>query len=80
MALKVQVTRPRAARVQITPAEQLQVDVARFKMEPVNLEDLKNVDKTTNGLDTGQVVVYDEVTKKWVTQQPEASDLDGGFY
>jgi len=81
MALRVQATTPPSARVVISPAAKINVDIGRFTMEPINLEDLKNVDHTTNGLETGQAVIYDEVTQTWITSPlADEHNPDGGTY
>jgi hypothetical protein len=48
------------------------------------IEQLANVDTTTNWLEDGYTIVYDEDTGKWVSQQLSAAvqvdNLDGGTY
>tara|TARA_R110001632_G_scaffold16686_1_gene53493 strand:+ start:365 stop:637 length:273 start_codon:yes stop_codon:yes gene_type:complete len=47
------------------------------------VEQLANIDTTTNGLEDGYTLVYDEPTGQWVTQLAEAvtvDNLDGGSY
>ena len=54
------------------------------RVTSANVEQLNNVDTTTNGLEDGFTIVYDVETGKWVTQAISAvadiSSLDGGTY
>lgn len=54
------------------------------KVTSAKIEQLANVDTTTNGLEDGYTIVYDEDTGKWVSQQLSAAvqldNLDGGTY
>jgi hypothetical protein len=80
MALKVQVTTPQSTRVRITPVAPINVDIARFRMEPIKLEELLNVD-SLDGLDTGDMVIYNEATQTWdVVPESDQHNPDGGIY
>lgn len=54
------------------------------KVTSANVEQLNNVDTTTNGLEDGFTIVYDVETGKWVTRAISAvadiTSLDGGTY
>lgn len=57
---------------------------ASQKVTSAKVEQLANVDITTNGLEDGYTIVYDEDTGKWVSQAISTSvqldTLDGGTY
>jgi len=54
------------------------------KVTSAKIEQLANVDTTTNGLEDGYTIVYDEATGKWVSQElsstVQLASLDGGTY
>jgi len=46
-----------------------------------NLEELANVNTTTQGLQTGSVLVYNQTTGQWITTiKLEQQDITGGQY
>ena len=80
MTLKVQVTTPQSARIKITPAPIIAVDVSQYTMRDLKLEELSNVD-IADGLDTNDIVIYDETSKTWiVSPNSEEHNPDGGEY
>lgn len=54
------------------------------KVTSAKVEQLANVDTTTNGLEDGYTIVYDEATGQWVSQElsstVQLASLDGGTY
>jgi hypothetical protein len=54
------------------------------RVTSAKIEQLANIDTTTNGLENGYTLVYDEDTGKWVAQELSSSisleTLDGGTY
>lgn len=71
MALKVQITAPPAINTKIQ------------KLVIPKLEELNNIDTTTNGLNDGYLLTYNDATNQWVATAPAPagpSDIDGGTY
>ena len=60
------------------------VTTSSKKVTNAKLDQLANIDTTTNGLEDGYTLVYDEDTGKWVAQELSSSisleTLDGGTY
>jgi len=47
----------------------------------VTASELTDVDVTTNGLQTGSLLIYNSSTSKWVSQtELDAQDITGGQY
>lgn len=70
-----------ALTVTVGARPSINTTVRKVDIPLVDLEKLKNVDITTNGLDDGFTLVYDTVTEKWVAQSLEGvSSIDGGTY
>ena len=82
MALTVTVGARPALTTTVSAAPSINTTVKKVDIPLVDLEKLKNVDITTNGLDDGFTLVYDTVTEKWVAQSLEegVSVIDGGTY
>ena len=53
-----------------------QVAIGQVAAENIDLNDLRNVDTTTVTASNGDMIVYDNTTKKFEA----ASGIDGGYY
>ena len=53
-----------------------QIAIGQVAAENIDLNDLRNVDTTTVTASNGDMIVYDNTTKKFEA----ASGIDGGYY
>jgi len=82
MALKVQTGLSTSTKVKVGEQAPINTNLQKVEFSLVNLEKLKNVDPTTNGLEDGYTLIYNANSETWVTQTFSASlgNIDGGTY
>jgi hypothetical protein len=78
--MKITIPSKTSLKAVISPQRTIDIRVARFSLSTVNLEDLKNIDITTHGLQNNSVLLYDVENAVWVVIPYDMLDIDGGFY
>lgn len=80
MALKVQTGLSTSTKVKVGEPATINTNLQKVEFSLVNLEKLKNVDPTTNGLEDGYTLIYNANSETWVTQPQALGNIDGGTY